>query len=111
MMAATVLGLSLWMPYCLAMRVMPSMPADAQCAQTMGGQSGMNQHCAQLQAAAGYLDSRAVPANSPHWQPLVVSVSLAPAPAYRTQVTPDFSFSRSPPRSVPLNLRYCVFLK
>ncbi|OYV74487.1 MAG: hypothetical protein B7Z70_11900 [Acidithiobacillus ferrivorans] len=87
------------------------MPAGTQCAQTMGGQSGMNQHCAQLQAAAGYLDARAAPANSPHWQPLVASVSLAPAPACRTQVTPDFSFSRSPPRSVPLNLRYCVFLK
>jgi len=111
MMAATVLGLSLWMPYCLAMRAMPSMPAGAQCAQTMGGQSGMNQHCAQPQATASYLSAKAASASMPNWQPLATVIPISLTPAYRMQARPGFFVNFSPSSLLPLNLRYCVFLK
>ncbi len=110
LLTTLVLALSLWTPYCLAMQAMPSAAA-VQCSRDMGSPSGMNQHCAQLQATASYLGARAASVSMPDWQPLATVVPVSLAPACRMQARPGFFVDFSPPSLLPLNLRYCVFLK
>ncbi len=95
------------------------MALKMPCAAGMVSQQVMNPQCRKYcelyygttKLTSTSISVQATAHSTPHWQPLAIIATNVLMPSTPVCLTRYFDGTYSPPPDIPLNLRYCVFLK